>query len=303
MQEILGLQQERAERLLTLSQENYASGFLLQADLLSSRLLTAEVRLNLQSLRENQNKALLSLRTITGVSDLRVEDLILPVENEGEGEEEGSAAYRLADGNIPPNERGELHTDRLLTQAAESNFDLRLLALNHQAAQHRLNIERSRYYFKPDLGLYLRLSYRDPDLPFMPSSWPHDNVINFSATLGIRSLLFDGGTQSARIRREEENLVQAQIALDQGLSDLGEYIERTLLELEFSGLRQDYLRLQIEEARGQLTQAENAQAAGYGEEHASLLRELTLNTRRLALLQEQLSARILRIQLEAVIIG
>jgi outer membrane protein TolC len=280
MQEILNAQGEAAERLSVLSQESYESGFLLRSELYASRVAAAEVRLGLQSLEENRSRALLSLRTLTGLANLEAGDLILP-----------SPSPEAPDGD----------PEALINQAALGNFDLRLLGLNREAARYQLGAERSRSYFKPDLGLYLQLNYRNPDLRFLSESLPHDNFLNLSATLGIRSLLFDGGAQSARIKREEENLAQASLSLEAALADLGEYIRGTLLELELSELRQDYIRLQIEEAKSRHEQAQNEAAAGYGEERESLIQELTWHLRRLSLLQEQLTARIRRIELAAIV--
>jgi hypothetical protein len=70
-------------------------------------------------------------------------------------------------------------------------------------------------------------------------SWREDNAVNFTATLGIRGLLFDGGLVHQTIRQKEE---------EQGRRDMEEYLEKALLREELNAL---VIALQLENVLGE----------------------------------------------------
>ncbi|MDR2102808.1 MAG: TolC family protein [Treponema sp.] len=283
MRELLGEQRRSVERLITLSEESYANGFLLRADLLSVRLLSAEVQLGDYGISETWDNSLLAIKTITGVPDLTAATLILPAEASLNREVLGLS---------------RADKDRLFSQILRANLGLKLLSLQTQARERTAAAARGQYYGKPELGLFLQLGYAGPDFPFVQEGWKENNKLNFTASLGIRGLLFDGGGIHQTIRQKEEALTQAQLEEEKGRRDMEEHLEKMLHQIEVSRYRQEYLALKIEAAAAQKDKAESAWKSGYGEEREYLTQELSWYQDRIALLQEKLAALLRALQLE-----
>jgi outer membrane protein TolC len=277
---LIAEQKKSAERLVALSNESFARGFILRTDLNAARLLSSEVKLADYEVLDGWNGSVSALRTLTGLEDLDPETVAPP---SGEG-----GFYSTGD------------RDRLFGNALRSSLGLRLLALKTLATERLVNAARGQFYGKPELGLFLQLGYGGPAFPLFQEGWKDDDEYTFNLTLGVRSLLFDGGAVYHGIRQKREDLVQARLEEEKGRRDLGEYLEKTLSVLDVSALRREYLEIKIEASRALTDQAENAWKSGYGEEREYLSRELVWYSDRIALLRERLDARITVLRLENV---
>jgi outer membrane protein TolC len=292
IRELLTEQLRGAERLIVISEESYDNGFLLRSDLLSARLLSAEARMGDYGITETWDNSFLAIKTITGIGDLVPPRVLLPeLSSAGEGAERESLGFSPAD------------KDRLLARIHAENLGLRLLSLQTRVRERTLAAAKGQFYGKPELGLFLQLAYSGSSFPFIESGWQDEDRLNFTATLGIRSLIFDGGGVSQTIRQKEEALVQARLEEEQGRRDLAEYLEKTLRQLEVSRYRQEYMALQIEAAGAQKDQAHTAWESGYGEEREYLIRELSWYRDQIALLQEELAALLTALRLENLLGG
>jgi outer membrane protein TolC len=285
IRELLAEQRQYAERLGLISEESYAGGFLLRADLLSVRLLVSEFTLGDYRLMETWESSFQAIKTLTGLSDLRPSH-IKPPSQEGLIRD----SLNFSRENVP----------ELRTKARAENLGLKLLSLQTQAKNRLLAAAKGQFYGKPELGLFLQLTYGGPNFPFVQRGWKTENNLNFSATLGIRSLLFDGGGIYQTIKQKEEALVQARLAEEQSRRDLEEYLEKTLLSLEVSAQRREYLSIKIEATAAQRDTTEAAWKSGYGGEGEYLKQEISWRQDRISLLQEELAALITALQLENV---
>ncbi|MDR2661820.1 MAG: TolC family protein, partial [Treponema sp.] len=231
IRELLAEQRRAAERLIALSEESYANGFLLRADLLAARLLAAETGMADYSITEIRDNSLLAVKTLSGLEDLRSGGILLPPLPFGEGQSRESLTFTRTG------------KDRLFSQILAENLGLKLLALQTQAREKTVAAAKGQYYGKPELGLFLQLAYGGPNFPFFQNGWKEEDKMNFTATLGIRGLIFDGGAVHQSIRQKEEALTQARLEEGKGRRDLEEYLEKTLHQLELSRRRQEYLEL------------------------------------------------------------
>jgi outer membrane protein TolC len=290
IRELLAEQRRAAGRLISLSEESYANGFLLKADMLAARLLAAEAGMADYTVTEIRDNSLLAVKTLTGLEDLRLEEVRLPALPSGEsaGEAPGGESQ-----NYSPADK-----DRLFAQSLGGNLGLKLLSLQTQARGKTAAAAKGQYYGKPELGLFLQLAYEGPNFPFFQDGWREEDKLNFTATLGIRSLIFDGGGIHQGIRQKEEALTQARLEEEKGRRDLEAYLEKTLRQLEVSRRRQEYLFLKIEAAGAKKDQAESSWKSGYGEEREYLIQELSWRQEQIALLEERLAALLTAIQLE-----
>jgi outer membrane protein TolC len=284
IRELLAEQRRCAERLIGLSEESYANGFLLRADLLAARLLAAETGMADYTITEIQDNSLLAVKTLSGLETLRFPEIQLPSLPLEESRE--SLAYARQD------------KERLFPRLLAENLGLKLLSLQSQAREKTLAAARGQYYGKPELGLFLQLNYGGSSFPFFQSGWREDDKLNFTATLGIRGLVFDGGAVHQSIHQKRESLTQARLEEEKGRRDLEEYLEKTLHQLEVSRRRQEYLELKIEAAGVKKDQAESSWKSGYGEERECLIQELSWRQEQIALLREKLAALLTALQLE-----
>jgi outer membrane protein TolC len=286
IRELLAEQRQAAERLIGLSEESYANGFLLRADLLAARLLAAETEMADYTITEIEDNSLLAVKTLSGLESLKSGEIRLPPLPFGEGQSRESLSY------------ARTGKDRLFSQILAENLGLKLLSLQTQAREKNAAAAKGQYYGKPELGLFLQLTYGGPNFPFFQNGWEEKDKMNFTATLGIRGLIFDGGAVHQSIRQKEEALAQARLEEGKGRRDLEEYLEKTLHQLELSRRRQEYLELKIEAAGVKKDQAESSWQSGYGEEREYLIQELSWRQEQIALLQEKLSALLTALQLE-----
>lgn len=282
---LLAEQRRYAERLGFISEERYDGGFMLRSDLLSVRLLVSEFALGDYRLLETWESSFQAIKTLTGLSGLNPSQIKLP-SRESFTRDSRNLSREDAEG--------------LLTRARAENLGLKLLSLRTQAQDRLRAASQGQFYGKPELGLFLRLTYGGPDFPFVQRGWKEDNTFNFSATLGIRSLLFDGGGIYAAIRQKEEALVQARLAEEQSRRELEEYLEKTLLSLEVSARRREYFALKIEASAVQRDMAEASWKSGYGDEGEYLKQEISWRQDRISLLQEELASLVTALQLENV---
>lgn len=289
IRELLAEQRRAAKRLIGLSEESFTNGFLLKADLLSARLLAAETEMADYSIAEIQDNSFLAVKTLSGLETLKPEEIRRPAPPAGEEPGRESLGYSQTD------------RDRLFSRILAENLSLKLLSLQSRAREKTAAAAKGQYYGKPELGLFLQLAYSGPNFPLFQSGWKEEDKLNFTATLGIRSLLFDGGAVHQSIRQKEEALIQARLEEEQGRRNLGEYLEKTLRRLELSRHRQEYLKLKIEAAGAKKDQAENSWKSGYGEEREYLIQELSWRQEQIALLEEQLAALLTALQLETAL--
>jgi outer membrane protein TolC len=278
---ILEEQRRSADRLIVISEESFANGFLLRADLLESKLLTAEVKLGDYGIQETWDNAFLALKTLTGLHDLDPGSIRLSA-----GPAQEKQRYSPAD------------KERLFALITARNLGLKMLSLQTQGAERLLAASRGEIYGKPNLGLFFQLGYNGPTFPFIQSGWQEDNALNFTASLGIRSIIFDRGIYQT-VRQKNEHLAQARLEEGKGRQDLEEYLEQTLRRLELSQYRQEYLALKIEAGAAQKDQAEAAWKSGYGQEREFLAKELSWYQDRISLLREELAAQAAVLQLES----
>jgi outer membrane protein TolC len=277
---LIAEQKKSAERLVTLFNESFAGGFILRTDLNAVRLLSSEVKLADYEVLDGWNGSVGALRTLTGLEDLDPETVAPP-----SGEDR---SYSMKD------------RDRLFENALRSSLGLRLLALKTLALERLVRAARGQMYGKPELGLFLQFGYGGPAFPLFQEGWKDEDEYKFTLTLGMRSLLFDGGAVYYGIKQKGEDLAQARLEEEKGRRDLREYLEKTLSALEVSALRREHLEIKIEVSRTLTDQAESAWKSGYGEEREYLSRELVWYSDRIALLREQLDARVTVLQLENV---
>jgi len=282
IQTLLIEQRQRAQRLIDLSEESHASGFLLRTDVLSARLLLSEIALGELTIAENMATSLLAIQSLTGLSDLTMASLVLP-DREGNLTNRQSLFYNRSD------------KDRLLSGLFEKNLSLKMLDIQTRAFDRQLAAQKGRSYGKPELGLFFQLTYGGSAFPFV------DNSMNMTAALGIRSLLIDGGSMRHGIRQKEENLIQFKLEEEKGRRDLIEFLERSLIQLEISNQRLTYISLKAETDYIKMEQAGYAWHAGYGEERDVLTHELHWYNNRINLLQEELNALLLALRLENVL--
>jgi outer membrane protein TolC len=287
IRDLLAEQRNSADRLIRISEESFANGFILQADLLEARLLAAEVRLGDYSIQESWNNSFLAIKTLTGLTDLEAARIRLP------SREALNREYR----SYAPSDQ-----EQLSAQFKTGNLSLKLLSFQTQAAERLLAASQSQLYAKPDLGLFLQIMYGGPRFPFAEPEWRDDDSFNFTATLGIRSVIFDWSLYGTASQKKEK-LAQARLEEEKGRLDLEEYLEKTLRQLELSRYRQEYLALKIEAAETKKEQDRTAWEGGYGEEREYLARELAWRQDRISLLQEELAALITVLQMENMLGG
>lgn len=255
---LLKLQEETAERLVTLAEESYENGFMVYADLLEARIGAKEIDIAAAELDEKKHQALLNLSHLSGREGLENGDLDLS---------------RFGD-TVPP--APEVPEEELFRMAMENSEDIRLLEKLREISRLRLAIAEGSNYLKPDIGLRFELSYSGPRFPLVERDWFGKNRGNLLSTLAFQTTIFDGGKLAAEVLKQTQQVEKSLYQYEEGLSSIRQFISETLLKLELHRRNMEYYRLKAENDEQQIALKKTQMEAGAGDESSYLEEKLAL---------------------------
>ena len=262
----------RGEDLLRLSEESHQNGFLLYSDLLAVRLQVKEAELAAMRIEDQCSRLLIRIRTLINEETVTLETI--------------DFTSLPAVSGFPPE-----HKSDLLLEAMGHNRSLKLLEILISGARTKTRIARGAGLFHPNLGVYLNLTYTTAKVPYLEEDWDDQDVPNFIGTLGIRTLLFDGGASGAAVRSAQDAEEQARLELERGRESVRDYILTALFRMDLSQKKIEYHDIQMETAGERIEQKTRAWESGYGEERDIFQEKIIYHGHRIEELQEE-AARI-----------
>lgn len=265
-------QVETARRLAALGEENHQNGFLPREQLLLIRLGVEEALLLEANLRQQQNRALLSLKSLTGLEGLSLDMLHLPP--------------RPTTPHPSPSAGADL-----IDKALASYPGLEAQRSIMKSRQGTAESLRGGSLFKPHLGLYMEVTYIGSRFPLVEEEWLDANRPNFQATLGLRTPLFDGGANGSSVSQAEQQAAAAALNTRRMEMELKEEIPRLLGDAELLYVRETYHRRTAEVHRERGIVMKERWESGYGGEDDWLeenIREAAENIKALEALGERI---------------
>ncbi len=229
MSETAGEQHELSRRLVELARQSYEEGFLLEEDVLAARVESRQLNLTANELESGKRKLLAELVRITGLEDLRIDDIVFP------------DPVDLLSVPLPDKQQ-------LLEQALDEQERpaLKMLTLLKQVQEYALKISRGDAYWKPDLALQVDVGYQGPRFPLIEPDWYRQDDHDLTVTLALETTLFDGGKHLHEVRSAREEVESAGISLSQARVEITEEITSRYLEHQVHISRLEYLKLRNE---------------------------------------------------------
>ncbi|HZJ87884.1 MAG TPA: TolC family protein [Sphaerochaeta sp.] len=253
-------------RLEEIAKEAYASGLILELDVLQAAVGRSELEAAQATIAHQRQRLLLNLRTLSGVGDLELSSIAHTATTE--------RYHSLL----------ALDNAELIGAATSSERPaIAALSLSESLARSAVDLERASLSWKPDFALVASIGYGGPRLPLFETDWYRQNDYTLNFTLGLQSTIWDGGDSLRAVQRqlsEQESASTSAVAARQT-------IVQTLLEslsaLHVAVANIDFLEKKIAYLAESLVIEEAKVAAGYGEEGDCLQVKLEyLNTQVIA---------------------
>ncbi len=240
---------EVAKRLEEIAQEAYASGLILELDVLQASVGRSELEVAQATIAHQRQLLLLNLRTLTGISDLALTSI-------------DHAATTERYHTLLAVESQELIGEAISGERPA----IAALALSESLARTAVDLEKASLSWKPDLAVVASIGYGGPRLPLFETDWYRQNEYTLNFTLGVQSTIWDGGESLRAVQRrlsEEESAASSAVA---ARSTIIQTLSESLSALQVAVANIDYLEKKTALLAENLLIEEAKVAAGYGEE-------------------------------------
>jgi len=102
--------------------------------------------------------------------------------------------------------------DELLDFALNpQRYALAALSSLQKASEEAVKLAKGSLYGKPDFALVVSLGYKGPRFPIFEKDWYGQNDYSFSVSVGMKTMLFDGGKQYNAVKRAEKQKSSADL--------------------------------------------------------------------------------------------
>ncbi len=197
--ESLALQAEAAERLVSISRENWSNGFITETEYLDARLARQEVLLARAEVAEKRGIARERLRILTGAGT-------------APATKAQPRAGTPPETEAPPRAGAlSLTEDELIRRASRGSWELLALEEAHALGRARERIAAGSRTLRPDVGFRLDMSWTGALEDAGESQWEDRGEWQVTLGLGISATLFDGGRSAAAYERATEESLKADL--------------------------------------------------------------------------------------------
>jgi len=248
IEESLALQSDAAERLVTISRENWENGFITETVCLDARLSRQEVLLAKAEVTERRGNAVDRLAILTGSA---ANDPAPPV-------------------SPPPAGTLSLSEEELLRRVTQGSWELQALAEVQQLQRARERIAAGSRALRPDIGFRMDLSWQGALEDIGKSEWKDRGDWQITLGVGISTTLFDGGRLAADHTRAAEELTQADLERVRRQEAITSSVREHLRRLETLRARLEHSAVELSVRAREVQDAQAAVDAGTGGEDTFL---------------------------------
>ncbi len=180
------------KRLMTITEQNYANGFILKEEVLSTGMRVQEVVLATSRIASQQQMVLFDLQHLTGLPELQHAEINYTPDTQ---------KMLTADtGKLDETENVVFSDEKTLFEMLNGSIAVRTIAAK---------IAGNSVYWKPDLALRIDLGYSGPRFPFIETDWCRKNDYSFNATIAVNAVIWDGGKKLVDISEKNLSVQQA----------------------------------------------------------------------------------------------
>ena len=268
---LLNEQKSYADRLVQIAYAANEQGIMLLQEVKENEIEALQVEVTLSEINAQYSSNLTALRTMTGILDLKREDISFTPDEE--------MFYSLA-----TEDRNAL----IKEATSQSQPTLQMLSHMQKAMEYSQKVSEASVYWKPDFALQVTASYGGSRLPLVETDWYRQNDYNGMITVAFKTTLWDGGKALNNIKRSESNTQSAIISRDEAINTIITTLTEQFSTQDMAIAKINYLDLKEETLISKVEQKELLQSYGNASEQDLLQAKIELTTCRLERLQEKL---------------
>ena len=268
---LLNEQKSYADRLVQIAYAANEQGIMLLQEVKENEIEALQVEVTLSEINAQYSSNLTALRTMTGILDLKREDISFTPDEE--------MFYSLA-----TEDRNAL----IKEATSQSQPTLQMLSHMQKAMEYSQKVSEASVYWKPDFALQVTASYGGSRLPLVETDWYRQNDYNGMITVAFKTTLWDGGKALNNIKRSESNTQSAIISRDEAVNTIITTLTEQFSTQDMAIAKIKYLDLKEETLINKVEQKAILQSYGNASEQDLLQAKIELTTCRLERLQEKL---------------
>lgn len=250
--EILDEEQTYANRMVEVSENAERSGMLLHQDVVDAKIQAKELEIAKQDLLEQISNQLLELSRTTGIEDLTRENI------DFDFVDELGASFD----NLLKNNPEDLEKKVLSGNQSSIKMVTQLQDVNKTAEK----ISRGSENWKPDFALQMSGGYSGSRFPFIEPNWRRKDDYSLNVSLGLKTLVWDGGKKVRDVSRKMSEVETAAINKLDARSTLSKTFNSQWNAAQVCTMKIEYQDLKIESATSKIAQKQQMYESGYGSE-------------------------------------
>jgi len=255
MNRILSLLDEEetyANRMVEVSENAEKSGMVIHQDVVDAKIQAKELEIAKQDLVENIKDQLLELERITGITELKFEEIdysFVPAL------EEDFDALLTTD------------PDELENQILSGNqTSMKMLTQLEEVSRTAEKISRGYENWKPDFALQISGGYSGSRFPLFEPNWRRKDDYSINISIGLKTTIWDGGKKIRDISRKMSEAETASINKNDARSTISKTFNSEWNAAQACTMKIEYQDLKIESAEAKIDQKQLMYESGYGSE-------------------------------------
>ncbi len=251
---LLLLEEEKSfsDRMVKVSEDAEKVGLLLHQEVVDAKLQAKELEIAKQDLLKQMKDQLLELNRITGLQNIKLEEInfsFVPELEAGFG--------KLLSKDI---------TDLEAEVLSGNQSSIKILTQMESVSKTAEKISRGSENWKPDLAFQMSGSLSDSRFPFIQEGWEDKKEYSLNISLGLKTTIWDGGKRLRDVSRKASELRSSQINKEDARSSLSKTLNSQWNAAQVCTMKIDYQKLKIEAADAKIAQKQQLFDSGYGSE-------------------------------------
>ena len=250
--EILDEEQAYADRMVEVSENAELSGMLLHQDVVDAKIQAKELEIAKQDLLEQINDQLLELCRITGIQNLKAEEI----------------NYDFVPGLVAEfdallqSDIAQLEQEIL----SENQSSIKMLDQLQTVSKTAEKIARGYENWKPDIALQMSSGYSGSRFPLFEPNWRRKDDYSLNISIGIKTTIWDGGKKVRDVSRKMSEVKTAGINKLDATSAISKTFNSQWTAAQVCTMKIEYQDLKIESATAKIAQKQQIYESGYGSE-------------------------------------
>lgn len=241
-----------SDRMVKVSEDAEKVGMLLHQEVVDAKLQAKQLEIAKQDLLEQMKDQLLELNRITGLGNLRLEEIDFSFVPELEADFDNLLAMDIS----------QLEAEVL----SGNQSSIKILTQMESLSKTAEKISRGNENWKPDIAFQMSGSLSDSRFPFIEDGWEDKKDYSLNISIGIKTTLWDGGKRLREVSRKASEARTSQISKEDARSTLSKNLNSQWNSAQVCNMKIDYQKLKIEAADSKIIQKQQAYDSGYGSE-------------------------------------